>query len=265
MSIEQYLAVERNATTGVLTITIDRQDNAKNQINTGLIKALHSVLYPQLIEPDCRGIILRSANPKVFSTGADIDGELKDMDAYQAAHFCAAGRDVFNLLTEVPVPTVALVAGFALGGGLELSLCCDFRIAAANARLGLPEINLAIIPGWGGTQRLQRLIGLSRAKLMIMTGDPVNAATAHDYGIVDEVVEDHDSLVPAAEKLLKKLTAKSRSALALAKRALNTGGTLPLDAALKLEGQIFGLAWSTADRAEGLAAYAEKRKPKWND
>jgi len=265
VDIEQYLAVDTCAETGVLTITLERSDNPKNQINTGMVEALYSVLHPQLVHPSCRGIIVKSAHPKVFSLGADIDGELKDMDAFEAAHFCSAGREVFNLLTQVPVPTIALLSGFALGGGLELALCCDFRLAAKNARLGLPEINLAIIPGWGGTQRLQRLIGQSHAKLMIMGGDPVNAATALECGLVDDVVESPEELVPTGMKLMKKLTAKSRTALALAKRSVNVGGGMPLDSALKLEGEIFGLAWSTADREEGIAAYQEKRKPKWKE
>lgn len=263
MSNESYLTIETSGETGILTITIDRHGNSKNQIDTGMLVALREALLPELSQPSCNGIVLCSAREKVFSLGADIDGELKDLGAYQAARFCAAGKEAFELLSRVPCPTIALLSGFTLGGGLELAMCCDFRIAARNARLGLPEINLAIIPGWGGTQRLQRLIGRSRALQMILTGDPINAATALEYGLLNNVVEGFGDLRPAAEKLLRKLAGKSRTAIALAKRAVNDGGNMSLRDGLALESEIFGLAWSTDDRLEGIAAYRDKRKPKW--
>ena len=265
MSVDNYLKTEFNEELGILTVTIDRLDNDKNQIDSGMVEALMAVLYPEQVKPRARGLFLISGKEKVFSTGADIEGELKDLSPTEAALFSTAGGEVFSMLNKLSCPTVALLAGFTLGGGLELALCCDFRIAAKNIRVGLPEINLGVIPGWGGTQRLPRLIGRSRAMKMILTGDPVNAATAIDYGLVDEVVDSYADLVPAGEKLLKKLNGKSRGAIALAKRAVYEGGNMTLHDGLALESGIFALAWGTEDRVEGLAAYMEKRKPRWQD
>jgi enoyl-CoA hydratase/carnithine racemase len=260
---ENYLTTAYDAETQLLVITLDRQDNAKNQIDTGMVRALLDVLYAELINPRARGVLLLSGKEKVFSTGADIEGELKDLNAVEASRFAAAGREVFSLLTKLAAPTVALLNGFVLGGGLELALCCDFRIAVKTARLGLPEINLGVIPGWGGTQRLQRLVGRSRALKMILSGDPVKASLAEEYGLVDELVDDYSELAPAGEKLLRKFCAKSRNAIGLAKRAVVQGGSGSLEDGLRLESELFALAWSTDDRREGISAYLEKRKPVW--
>ena len=265
MSVDNYLRTEFIEEQGILIVTIDRQDNDKNQIDSGMVKALLEVLYPEQVKPRARGLCLISGKEKVFSAGADIEGELKDLSPTEAALFSAAGGDVFAMLTKLSCPTIALLSGFTLGGGLELALCCDFRIAAKNARLGLPEINLGVIPGWGGTQRLPRLIGRSRALKMILTGDPVNTATAQDFGLVDEVVDGYADLIPAGEKLIKKLNGKSRGAIGLAKRAVYEGGNMALHDGLSLESEIFALAWGTADRVEGVAAYMEKRRPRWQD
>ncbi len=265
MNPDQYLTVQFDEQTSILTLTLDRQDATKNQIGSGTILALREVLYPERIKPRARGLILRSAKEKVFSTGADIEGELKDLNSVEAVLFSSAGGEVFSLLTSLSCPSVALLSGFTLGGGLELALCCDFRIATKSVRMGFPEINLGVLPGWGGTQRLPRLIGQSRALRMILSGDPVNAATGLEYGLVDELVDGFDDLLPAGQRLLGKYTAKSRSAVALARRAVHEGAALPLSAALALEGEIFGLAWGTDDRVEGINAFMEKRKPKWPD
>jgi enoyl-CoA hydratase len=262
---EHFLTCRFSDDSRILTITLDRQDNDKNQIGTGTVEALMEVIYPEQVRPRARGIILRSGKKKVFSTGADVEGELKDLNPTEAALFSTAGREVFALLSKVGCPTVALINGFTLGGGLELSLCCDFRIAARNTRLGLPEINLGVIPGWGGTQRLPRLIGRSRALWMILSGDPINAEAALSYGLVDEIVDDYDDLVPAGEKLLGRLGAKSRTAIALAKRAVYEGGNMSLYDGLALESEVFGMAWGTEDRLEGIAAYMDKRKPRWQE
>jgi enoyl-CoA hydratase len=247
----------------VLTITLDRRDNEKNQFNSALIEDLQEVLAAELAHPQYRGLILRSSREKVFSTGADIEGQMVSIEPVAAAHFSRHGHGVFGLLNLLPYVTVAAISGFALGGGLEICLCCDFRIATKGVRLGLPEINLGVVPGWGGTQRLQRLIGRARALRMILSGDPVNAATALEYGLVDEVVESYDALHGAAQKLIARFAGKSARAVAAAKRAVYEGAELPLHAALHLESEIFGLAWSTPDRAEGVQALIEKRRPVW--
>ncbi len=257
------IRTEVDAQTRVLTITLDRRDNEKNQINSPLIEELQQVLIGELVRPQYRGLILRSSREKVFSTGADIEGQLAGIGPVEAARFSHHGREVFGLFSRLPYLTVAAVSGFALGGGVEICLCCDFRIAAKNARMGLPEINLGLLPGWGGTQRLPRLIGRPRALRMILSGDPINAATALEWGLVDEVVESYAELPAAAAKLLGRYAGKSARAVAAVKRAIYEGAELPLDAALNHESEIFGLAWSTDDRAEGIQALIEKRRPVW--
>jgi enoyl-CoA hydratase/carnithine racemase len=258
-----YLGCARDASGRVLTLTLQRADNERNQINSGLVAALRAALEPELASTALRGVILISAREKVFSTGADIEGEMPGLTPGTAVQFSREGHEVFGLLSRLPCPSVACIAGFALGGGLELALCCDFRIAASSSRLGLPEINLGLIPGWGGTQRLPRLIGRSRALRMILSGEPVNAQTALEFGLVDELVENHGALEAAALKLLSKFSDKSARSMALAKRAVYSGEGQTMSAGLDHEAELFGQAWATPDREEGLAAYFARRKAQW--
>ncbi len=260
---KQYLRTEFDEAARLLTIILDRQDNDKNQINTGMIKALMAVLSVEFLNARSKGVILISGKEKVFSTGADIDNELKDLNAAEAARFARAGREVFGILGKLPCLTVACISGFALGGGLELALNCDFRIAVKTARLGVPEINLGVIPGWGGTQRLPRLVGANHALKMVLGGDPIKASQAEEWGLVDAVVDTYADLLPAATELLSKYAAKSRNAIAIAKRAVWEGLGTTLAQGLNLECEMFAQAWGTPDREEGIAAYLGKRKPVW--
>lgn len=260
---EPYLRVEFDEANRITVVAIDRQDNDRNQINTDLIRALMAVFAEEYLHAQSQGLILMSGKEKLFSTGADIDSELKDLNAAEVARFSRAGREVFSLLGKLPCLTVACLNGFTLGGGLELALSCDFRLAVKTARLGLPEINLGLLPGWGGTQRLPRLIGVSRAMQMIFSGDPVKATQAEEWGLVDGTVDGYAGLRSAAEALLGKYRNKSRTAIALAKRAILEGLNTTLPQGLTLESEMFGLAWGAPDRAEGIAAYIEKRRPNW--
>jgi enoyl-CoA hydratase/carnithine racemase len=246
----------------LLTLTIRRTDNERNQLNAELLREFGDTLR-DAAGRHYRGVIVTSGYPKVFSTGADIESDLAFLPPDQAVGFAHEGRAVFDLLTTMPCLTVAAIGGFTLGGGLELALACDFRIAAASARLGLPEINLGILPGWGGTQRLPRLIGRQKALRMILSGDPVNAAAALEIGLVDEVVETVDELGPAATRLLGRYSGKSANSVRLIKRAVNEGLGLPLYDAMELESELFGEAWDTPDRVEGMTALRERRKPVW--
>ncbi|MCC7476957.1 enoyl-CoA hydratase/isomerase family protein [bacterium] len=263
MDVADFLKVERSADGRLLTLTMLSDANERNLLRQGLVAALRQTLEPELSSSRLKGLILMSGREKVFSTGADIDNEFPHLTAGTAVQFSREGRDVFGLLSRLPCPSIACIAGFALGGGLELALCCDFRIAARNARLGLPEINLGLIPGWGGTQRLPRLIGRSRALRMILSGEPVNAATALEYGLVEEVVETHCDLLPAAQKMLSRYSDKSSRIMALAKRAIYGGEDQPLAAGLDHESELFGQAWATPDREEGVEAFYAKRKAQW--
>jgi enoyl-CoA hydratase/carnithine racemase len=167
---------------------------------------------------------------------------------------------VFSMLETAPYITLAAINGLALGGGLEIALACNFRVASSKARLGLPEINLGVMPGWGGTQRLQRIIGQGRALQMILSGDPITSKTALEWGLVSAVFEP-EGLMEGARKFLASFARKSGDALRVTKRAIIQGGKLPLEQALVYESEAFGALWSSPDREEGVRAYLEKRKP----
>jgi enoyl-CoA hydratase/carnithine racemase len=263
VALEHYLKTALLANGTILALTLARQDNDKNQLNVPLVGALEEAFAIVGRQAGLKGLVLRSAHEKVFSTGADIAGEMTDLDPAQAAEFSRHGRQVFGQLTALPYPTVACISGFCLGGGLELALCCDFRLAARNSRLGLPEINLGLVPGWGGTQRLPQVVGRSRALRMILSGEPVNAETAREYGLVDEVVETAAELEPAALRLLGRFSGKAARTLGLAKRAVYEGQSRSGEAGLEHESALFGEAWDTAERREGIAAFLEKRRPQW--
>jgi enoyl-CoA hydratase len=263
VGLEHYLKLDELADGSVLAITLARQDNDKNQLNVPLVGALDQAFARAAAMPRLKGLILRSMHEKVFSTGADIAGEMTTLTPSQAEDFARHGRNVFGRLTELSCPTVACISGFCLGGGLELALCCDFRVAARNARMGLPEINLGLVPGWGGTQRLPQLIGRSRALRMILSGDPVNADAALESALVDEVVEAPADLEASALRMLARFASKAAATLGLAKRAVYAGAQLGLPAGLDNESALFGAAWATPERSEGISAFLEKRRPRW--
>jgi enoyl-CoA hydratase len=260
--VDTHVLTTPDSSTGIFTVTLKRSDSDRNQLHAALLHQLRDALLDCAVQR-ARGVVVISAYPKAYSTGADIEGDLAHLPPDQAVGFSREGREIFGLLSTLPFVSVAAISGFALGGGLELALACDFRIAASNARMGLPEINLGILPGWGGTQRLPRLVGRQAALRMILTGDPVNAAQAKEMGLVDEVVETYDELPAAAAALLGRFAGKSRNSVGLILRAVNEGLGMPLDQALELESDLFGGAWDSPDRVEGLTALRERRKPSW--
>ncbi len=180
----------------------------------------------------------------------------------EGLEFSRLGHRVLQSMEELPVPIIAAVNGFALGGGLELAMACDLVIASDKARFGQPEINLALIPGFGGTQRLPRRIGHPRARHLILTGDPIDAKTALEWGLINQVVAP-EQLLDTARKLAEKIATKSSLAVRQAKAALVAAATMTEDAGLKYEQQAFGVTFSSADRVEGTKAFVEKRDPKW--
>jgi len=169
---------------------------------------------------------------------------------------------VLQSMEELPVPIIAAVNGFALGGGLELAMACDMIIASDKARFGQPEINLALIPGFGGTQRLAHRIGHPRARQLILTGDPIDARTALEWGLINQVVAP-DQLLATARQLAEKIAGKSSLAVRQAKAALIAAANMTEDAGLRYEQQAFGVTFASADRVEGTKAFIEKREPKW--
>ena len=207
-------------------------------------------------------VIVLSGKGKAFVAGADITA-LSDFTAEQAAAFSAKGQELFNLMERISQPIVAVINGFALGGGLELALACDFRFASEDAQLGLPELHLGIIPGFGGTQRLVSVIGFSRAKEIILTGERINAAVALEWGLVNKVFPK-DRLWDESLAFARSLAKQSYNALSQAKRVLNSTRNTPIQDGLKIENSAFYACFNHPDSREGIKAFIEKRKPKFN-
>jgi len=263
MELEKFLKVDFDEPNGIVTITLDRQGESKsdkyNSMNRGLIESLQVLLESYQDDNAIRAVII-TGRGNVFSTGADIEGELMDMDHKDAYLLSFRGQKTIQMLETAPFLTLAAINGFALGGGFELALACDFRIASSSARMGLPEINLGIQPGWGGTQRLTYSIGYQRAMELIISGDPINAALALELGIVREVVEP-DDLLPAAHRFLSKLTKKSRFAVSIVKRSVHKSLQMGLNEGLECEAELFALQWASDARKEGIDAFLARRKP----
>jgi enoyl-CoA hydratase len=202
-------------------------------------------------------LVVTGAGEKAFVAGADIK-EMSELSPLEAADFSRRGQRVLSRLESLRVPSIAAVNGFALGGGLEVALACTFRVAASTARMGLPEITLGLIPGFGGTQRLPRLVGRGHAMEMILTGGMVDASRALEIGLVHEVVEPGE-LLEAVQKRAAKLRRFSAATLALAEDTVRRGSEMDFEEALALEAARFGVAVATEDSTEGMQAFVEKR------
>ncbi|MDQ6693092.1 MAG: enoyl-CoA hydratase-related protein [Chloroflexota bacterium] len=243
-------------------MTINRADKL-NALNRELLQELDAALDEISASKDTRALVITGAGGKAFVAGADI-GEIAALDGLdEAVDFSRFGQEVFSKLERLTIPVVVAINGYALGGGCELALCGDIRLAADTAQLGQPEINLGVIPGYGGTQRLARVIGRDRAKGLIFTGERVGAEDAYRLGLIDRVVPAAE-LVDEAMQLARNLAAKAPRALALAKMAINEGSSMSLEEGLELEATLFGQAAETEDRKEGAKAFIEKRQPRWS-
>jgi enoyl-CoA hydratase len=237
----------------VAVVTIDRQD-ALNALDVATLTELRDRLRELDADDAVRALVLTGAGEKAFVAGADIK-YMSGLDPAAAKEWGALGHEAARLLEEMPKPTIAAINGFALGGGCELALGCDLRYAAGRARLGQPEIDLGIVPGWGGTQRLARVCGLGAAKDLILTGRTVDAEEALRIGLVDAIA---DPVLERALETARALAAKSPVALRVAKRLLNLS-----PGALEREAEEFGELFASEDAKEGLAAFAEKRAPRF--
>jgi enoyl-CoA hydratase len=240
----------------VATLTIDRQD-ALNALDVATLTELRDRLRELADDTGVRAVVLTGAGEKAFVAGADIK-YMSGLDPAQATEWGGLGHEAGRLLETMPKPTVAAINGFALGGGCELALACDLRYASSRAKLGQPEINLGIVPGWGGTQRLARICGIGVAKELVYTGRTVDAEEALRIGLVNAVA---DPVLDRALETARELASKSPVALSLAKRLCNL--TLGIDHAggLEIEANEFGELFASEDAKEGLAAFVEKRAP----
>ncbi len=247
---------------GIATVTINRP-KALNALNQATLKELLSLFTALKDDVAVKVVILTGAGEKAFVAGADIS-EMQPIDAVAGRHFALLGHKLAATIEELSKPVIAAVNGFALGGGCELALCCDMRLASENARFGQPEVNLGVIPGFGGTQRLPRLIGKGRACELLMTGDMVDAAEAYRIGLVNKVLPA-DELLPAASKLAAKIASKGQVAIGFVKSALRDGLEIDLARACTYEADLFGLCFATADQKEGMLAFLEKRPAQFTD
>ena len=237
-------------------LTVDRV-NALNALNSQVLTDLDEAL-DQIDLDTVRCLIVRGAGDKAFVAGADIS-QMKDLNPEQGEHFSEQGNNVMRKLCNLPIPTIAAVSGYALGGGCELAMACDIRICSDKAVFGQPEVTLGITPGFGGTQRLPRLVGRGMAKQLIYTGMNINAQEAYRIGLVNAVYP-MEELYPAAEKMARRIAANAPIAVRAAKRAVNLGMQVDIRQAVEIEEEAFGSCFGTADQREGMGAFLEKRK-----
>ena len=254
MTYETLLVETRDR---IRTITLNRP-KVLNALNLQLVTELGLAFAQAKQDAEVGVVVLTGAGDKAFAAGADI-GELAQLDPMGAVELARRGQRVTRDMEKLGKPVIAAVNGFALGGGCEIAMACTLRVASESAKLGQPEVNLGIIPGYGGTQRLARLVGKGRALDLVLTGRMVSAAEAREMGLVNMVVPAAE-LSEAVRKLAGTLLEKGPLALRLTLEAVHTGFDLGLDEALELEAHLFGLSAATADMKEGLHAFLEKRK-----
>jgi enoyl-CoA hydratase len=242
----------------IAKITLNRPD-VLNALNRQAIAELAAAMEDVRTDDAIRGVILTGSGDKAFAAGADID-ELSHLTAFEAKALARDGQALMDLIEDLGKPVIAALNGYAIGGGCELVLACTMRVAAEHARLSQPEVRLGLIPGFGGTQRLPRLIGKGRALQMILSGDMMDAQEAYRIGLVDEIVPK-DKLIARAEAILLTIASNAPLAVRLSLEAVNKGMEMTQAQGLQLEAALFALIASTEDAKEGTAAFFERRKP----
>jgi enoyl-CoA hydratase len=255
----ECLLVEREGNVGVITFN---RPQVMNALNRAMTAELASAIEELAADAAVRVIILTGAGERAFVAGADIAEFGLLTSAVETADFSLKGQALLSRIEQLDKPVIAAINGYALGGGCELALACDIRIAADTAKLGLPEVGLGIFPGYGGTQRLPRLVGKGMAKLLILSADRISAQEALRIGLVDMVVPAAD-LMKTARALAAKIAGRAPISVALAKRAINATAETGLAEGLRLEAALFGAGFMTEDRVEGMSAFLSKREPVW--
>ncbi len=248
---------------GIGYLTINRPDKL-NALNNEVLSELNTIIDDINKNSEIRVVIVTGSGEKAFVAGADI-AFMKDLTPKEAVDFARLGQEIFFKMEQSEKPFIACVNGYALGGGFELALACDFIYATENAKLGFPETGLAIIPGFGGTQNLSRLVGKNIAKELIFTAKMITASEAKELRIVSQVFKTKDEMIKFAEDVAKQIMKNGPIAVGLAKRAIADGFDLTKEDGLKYEASLFGVAFSTNDAKEGLTAFLEKRKPEYKN
>lgn len=253
----EYANILLDVADRIATITINRPKSL-NALNTATMRELRHALEGIAGRDDVGVVLLTGGGDKAFVAGADIS-EMSRFTPLQALEFSTFGHGVLELIERLPQPVIGVVNGFALGGGCELAMACDLLVAADTAKLGQPEVNLGIIPGYGGTQRLPRLVGRNVAKELVLTGDMITAQRAYEIGLVNRVVPAAE-LMKTAREIAGRILSKGPVAIRTAKMAMNRGLDLDLPNANAYEASLFAACFSSGDRTEGMAAFLEKRK-----
>lgn len=256
----QNILVEKDNGIGIVTIN---RPQALNALNNDSFIELYQAFQEIENDPGVRVVIITGSGEKSFIAGSDVTA-MANLNATEARVFAGNAGKTCDLIYGLSKPVIAAINGFALGGGCEVAMCADLRIASENARFGQPEINLGIIPGSGGTQRLTRLVGIARAKQLVFTGELIDANTAFSMGLVNKVVP-LANLMTEAKELAKKVLSKSSVTLSLAKIAVNNGANVDLSTGLEIELQCFAQCFATEDQKEGMKAFLEKRKPQFKN
>ncbi|HTM37439.1 MAG TPA: enoyl-CoA hydratase-related protein [Terriglobales bacterium] len=255
MNFENILLEKKNA---IAYITVNRP-KVLNALDMATMDELRAAFHDIKNDAGVRVVILTGSGEKAFIAGADIS-ELAKNDPVSAKEYALRGQNVLNLIENLGKPVIGCINGFALGGGCEIALACTIRLASDNAKLGQPEVKLGIIPGYGGTQRLPRLVGKGIAMQLLLTGEMITAQEAHRIGLVNEITAPAD-LIPRSEAIAQKIIANAPLAVQYTMEALNKGMETPLSEGLYIEAALFGLASATEDKKEGTTAFLEKRPP----
>jgi len=241
---------------GVVTVN---RPKALNALNIETLKEMQMGIQEVRNHPEWKVLIVTGAGEKAFVAGADIS-EMKDMNSIEALDFSKLGHTTLKMIQDLDRPVIAAVNGYALGGGMEIALACDFIYASENARFGVPEVTLGVFPGFGGTQRLPRLIGKGRAKELILTGKMITAQEAFQMGIVNRIFPQA-SLMEETKKVALQISGNGAIGVRLAKMVVDAGFNMELTEACSLESYSFGISFATEDQKEGMTAFVEKRKP----
>jgi len=257
MSYENILFEKKNA---IAYVTVNRP-KVLNALNLATMEELRAAFHEIKNDLGVRVVVLTGSGEKAFIAGADI-GELAKNDAITAKEYTHRGQSVLNLIENLGKPVIACINGFALGGGCEIAMACTMRLASENAKLGQPEVKLGIIPGYGGTQRLPRLVGKGLALQLLLTGEMISAQEAHRIGLVNEVAAPSD-LIPRAEAIAQKIISNGPLAVQYTIEAVNKGMETTLAEGLYMEAVLFGMASATEDKKEGTSAFLEKRAPQF--
>ncbi len=255
MSEYQNLLFEKDQGIGIVTIN---RPKALNALNEATVRELAEIIDVLAQDDAVKVVIITGSGEKSFVAGADIV-EMKDKTAMEGREWGILAQGVFNKLEGLSKPVIAAVNGYALGGGNELQMACDIRIASEKAKFGQPEVTLGITPGFGGTQRLPRLVGKGMSKKLLFTGDMIDAAEAYRIGLVDQIVAA-DQLMDEAKKLAKTIMSRGPLAVKLCKSAVNKGINMDLESGIAYEAEVWGLCFATADQKEGMKAFVEKKK-----